>query len=274
MAPTVTGSCQLRSITDVPISRIPSKTSATFAVADRRRLAAVLGDFDLGAEGNRQRLIRVCIIDHHDFVRRGLAALIDTEPDMTCCGELDGESSVRDALRRLKPDVVLVDVSRRSGRGLQLIQEVRAIDPQIRVVALSMDRSPAHRSRMIDAGAETCVAKLDLARRVLQAIRRAHGSRAYGNGARFGRSEGSIDVPSTRHRTQLGETEWQIVELIGRGVPARAIAVRLGLSVQAVEAHRSRIRDKLKVLTGPELVEFCVGWVQRRRGDACSGGSR
>lgn len=207
------------------------------------------------------------IVDPHEFVRRGLATVIDAEPDLKCCGAVDGRWPLREVLAQTKPAVVLVDVSPRRGRGLEIIREIRAFDAGIRILALAIYRPPADVAAILRAGAEACLRKLDLASRLLRAIRRGPSVRARAAAVR------PPLAPSRRATTsgwsrQFDETEREIMKLVGRGVPARAIAVRLGISVSTVEARRRRIREKLKVITATQFVEFCVRWVQQ------SGGSK
>jgi DNA-binding NarL/FixJ family response regulator len=224
----------------------------------------------IGDTPGRRPRIRVLVIVEHEFVRRGIAALINFEKGMVCCGEGDGSADVTAALTRCQPDLVLVDLALRQGNGLKLIQAIREAAPHIRIVALAAGESTNEISRVIDAGAAACVRKLETAPRVIMAIRRAYAMRSH-----LDRPEGGWAAhdaphhgPGRRSGHRLDETEREIVKLIGQGIPARGIAVRLGLSIPMVDAHRRRIRAKLNVLTATQLVAFCVRWVQQRRDDA------
>jgi DNA-binding NarL/FixJ family response regulator len=224
-----------------------------------------------GIGAGRSR-VRVFIVVGHEFVRRSLAALIDSEEDMGCCGGMEGPAGVTEALCRYRPDLVVVDMSLRRGIGLELIQMVRAFDPHVRILALALGRSTDDMSPILDAGVEACVREMDTAVRIVEAIRRAYSGPMLLDQAGAGWTAPRPLQRATPHcRTHLGATEREIVELIGLGVPARQIAARLGLSVPMIAIHRRRIRAKLRVLTATQFVDFCFRWVQQRRAGASAG---
>lgn len=203
----------------------------------------------------RSRVTRVLIIDGHDLVRRGLAALLNAQPDMQCCGEAGVDEQAFGLVASCRPDVVVIDVSAMRGAGLVLVQRIRKHDASIRIVALAMTEWPELVERSLTAGAVAFVSKNGLADRVLEAVRRHQPGRTKlpeaGRGdwpmERRGRSAGVLDP-----------IEREIMCLIGRGMPTPEIAVRLGLSVVRVEGYRRRVRAKLNCPTGTQLVEFCA----------------
>jgi len=207
---------------------------------------------------------RVLIVDNHDLVRRGLAALINAEDDMASCGEVACNASAVDAVMQLRPDVVIIDVSLSRGTGLELIQRIRKCATGSRIVALAMTDRPELVERIFDAGAAAFVRKTDLAARVLEAIRRSQAGLRQGNGRRIG-AEGMSGHVAGRGDRVLDPLEREIVEMIGRGIPSRAIAVQLGMSGTMVEGYRKRIRSKLNFPTATQLVQFCVRWVEQNR---------
>jgi DNA-binding NarL/FixJ family response regulator len=192
-------------------------------------------------------------------VRRGLAALVNGEEDMASCGETTCPEATIEVVARRRPDVVMIDVSVTRGEGLQVIQRIRNHDANIRIVALAMNDRPEFVERVFSAGAAMLVMKTDLALRVLETIRRSQAERKTGAP---GRAPARAGQASGRN---LDKTEREIVEMIGRGIPTRAIAMRAGMSVAMVEAHRRRISSKLNNPTASQLVQFCVRWVERAR---------
>ena len=207
---------------------------------------------------------RVLIVDNHELVRRGLAALVNAEDDMMSCGEVPCVEESIDAVLRARPEVVIIDVSASRGSGLQVIQRIRKSHAAIRIVALAMSDKPELVERVFSAGAAAFVVKTDLAARVLDAVRRNQPTQMpmTAREAEFGR----LSRPGARSSERcLDPTEREIVEMIGRGVPTRAIAVRVGMSVAMVEACRRRIRSKLNFPNASQLVQFCVRWAERAR---------
>jgi DNA-binding NarL/FixJ family response regulator len=205
----------------------------------------------------------VLVVDNHEFVRRGLAALIDAEEDMVSCGAVACDENAVDAVMRLRPDVVIIDVSLARGTGLELIQRIRRCGPSCRIVALAMIDRPELVEQIFDAGAAAFVRKTDLAARVLETIRRSATGRRQETVGGAG-TEGARHSPMHSGRC-LEPLEREIVEMIGCGIPTRAIAIRLGMSVSLVDAYRRRIRSKLNFPTGTQLVEFCVRWAERNQ---------
>ena len=204
------------------------------------------------------------IVDSHQLVRRGLAAMLNAEDDLESCGEVSSTAAAMDEILQRQPDVVLIDVSLRHGAGLELIQRIRALAPQVRVVALAMYNKPEYAERLFSVGAAAFVLKGDLTQRLLEAVRRKPGETPK-RGESAEKEKASRGRSGPTRANGLNEVEREIVELIGRGVPARAIALRLRLSVSAVQAYRRRIRGKLNFPTATQLVQFCVRWADRHQ---------
>lgn len=205
----------------------------------------------------RKTKTRVLIVDNNELVRRGLAALVNGEVDMASCGEIACGEASSEAVARRRPDVVMIDVSAARGEGLQAIQRIRKSDAKIRIVALAMNDRPEFVERVYSAGAAMLVMKTDLALRVLETIRRSQTERK-------GDATGKAQPPAARAGGRnLDKAEREIVEMIGRGIPTRAIAMHTGMSVAMVEAHRRRICSKLNNPTASQLVQFCVRWVEQ-----------
>jgi len=206
---------------------------------------------------------QVLIVDNHELVRRGLIALVNAESDMIACGAVACCDATFDEVVRTKPDAVIIDVSVTRGDGLQVIQRIRNHDARIRIVALAMSDKPELTERAFSAGAAALVMKTDLAGRILEAIRRGQAGGAK-NGAEGGKHERAGQARG------LDQVERRIIEMIGRGIPTRAIALRFGMSVAMVEAYRRRIRSKLNHPTASQLVQFCVRWAERVHGSVSS----
>jgi DNA-binding NarL/FixJ family response regulator len=220
-----------------------------------------------------RRKIRVLILDPHEFVRRGLRAVIDAEPDMTVCGagDLAGPDLAR--IAALKPDVALVDVSLRDQRAIGVVRSLRRQFRALRIVALALCNDPKAVEAVLSAGASEFVLKGAMAERVLTAIRRAHAGVPAAPGAVAARTVGRTSVsrrsPSVRARSRSAQMfdaiETAIIALVGTGTPTHTIAVRLRLPLALVEATLARIRARLRLSGAVELVEFCVAFARRCR---------
>ena len=212
---------------------------------------------------------RVYIIDDHPLVRRGLSALISAEADLEICGQNDDPSAAVQEIIRLQPDVVTIDISLNGSSGLELIKRIRAVSPRIQMVVLSMHHESVYALRALKAGARAYVMKHDAGTKVVEAIRQAREGRMYVS-----------DEVSRQMLTQLvnggagagvspvatlSDRELEIVDQIGNGIPTREIAENLHVSVPTVEAHRAHIKEKLNLRHAPQLVQFCVRWVEENK---------
>ena len=115
---------------------------------------------------------RVLLVEDHPVVRQGLSMLIDDEPDLAVCG---GAESMRDAMplvRKLKPDVVVVDIALGDGSGLDLIKDLHDALPNLPILALSMHDESVYAERAMRAGAKGYIMKKEAMDKVMTAIRR------------------------------------------------------------------------------------------------------
>jgi DNA-binding NarL/FixJ family response regulator len=221
---------------------------------------------------------RVFIADDHPLVRKGLAAMINAEPDMEVCGEAEDCASATAEIMKVRPDVAIIDISLKGNSGIELIKNVKAFDPGIHVLVVSMHDESVYAMRVLKAGAKAYVTKQDIANKVIDAIRKVQTGQMYfsekvtqqmlNNIGRRGNPEVESPVAG------LSDRELEVVNLIGGGLGTGEIASRLKVSVKTVETHRAHIKSKLNLATATQLVQFCVRWVEesRRQEAEASGG--
>lgn len=221
---------------------------------------------------------RVYIVDDHAMVRRGLAAMIAAEADMELCGEAEDCATATSEVSRLRPDVAVVDISLRGNSGIELIKNIRVMDPGIRIVVLSVHDESIYALRALRAGAKAYVMKLDKPEKVIDAIRKVRLGRMYvservGSQMLNRLTKGAEDMGDSPV-AGLSDRELEVVTLIGSGLATREIAARLYVSVKTVETHRAHIKTKINLNTGTQLVQFCVRWVEdSKRLQAVPGGN-
>ena len=121
----------------------------------------------------------VFLVDDHPIVRRGLAELIDEEPDLLVCGQGDDAYGALRAIRDARPDIVLLDVSLKDSDGIQLLGELQAQMPQLPVLMLSMHDESLYAERALRAGARGYVMKQESAPTLLSAIRMVLDGQVY-----------------------------------------------------------------------------------------------
>ena len=207
----------------------------------------------------------ILIVDDHPMLRRGLAALIEGEPDLAVCGQA---ASCRDALRIIrqdKPDLAIVDLGLEGSDGLELIKEIKASHPQVLTLVLSMHDESLYAERAINAGARGYATQQQLDDTVLVAIRRVLDGGVYLSkkmSTRFAEkylAGGSLEDDSPL--AVLSDRELEVFRLIGQGRSTREIAERLHLSPKTIESHREHLKHKLTLHTAAALVRRATHWV-------------
>lgn len=211
--------------------------------------------------------LRVVIVDDHPIVRMGLTALIDHEPGMSVCGTSDSVAGGLARIHQEKPDVAIVDLTLGLDNGLELVKALAAAASDARVLVFSMHDELLHAERALRAGAHGYVMKDQAARYLLDAIRAVASGKTYVSQevsdrivARFGTRGGR--APNVPASDGLTDREREVFALFGRGMSTRAIAEHLRLSVKTVETHNARIKDKLGLKTGNELLRAAIEWVR------------
>jgi DNA-binding NarL/FixJ family response regulator len=214
-------------------------------------------------ERSQPRRRAVLIVDDHPLVREALAELLDREPDLVSCARAGHSAEALAALERASPDVAVIDLSLAGGSGLDLIREIQRRRPGLPVVVVSMLDERVYGPRALRAGANGYVMKLAEPEAVISAIR------TVASGDRWISAElaEQLELEHTDERAGLDaltEREFQVFELVGRGLTTRAISVALGVSVKTIETHRQRIKEKLALHSGADLVHFAIRWAEHQ----------
>ncbi len=210
--------------------------------------------------------ISIYIIEDHPIMRRGYCSLINRESDLEVVGEsADGETALQE-IAELQPDLVIIDIALEGISGIEVIKRLRERGAQARLLVVSMHDEDTYAERALAAGARGYLMKTEADRNIVDAIRRVvdggyfvsdHMTRVL-----FGRF--SIGQRAVRSPLDaLSDREIEVFELIGRGRATREIAELLSLSPKTIETLRSRIKTKLGIETGPELVKRAILWTDR-----------
>jgi DNA-binding NarL/FixJ family response regulator len=202
-------------------------------------------------------------------MRKGMAALINAEPDMQICGEASDCAAATAEIAKIKPEVVVVDISLRGNSGIELIKNIKALDSDIHSLVLSMHDESVYAVRALKAGAKAYVMKHDAAAMLIDAIRKTQKGQLYFSERVTSQMLNKIvkgdDGESDSPVSGLTDRELEIANLIGSGLGTSEIAGRLHISVKTVETHRAHIKSKLNLSTATQLAQFCVRWVEDAR---------
>ena len=207
---------------------------------------------------------RVLIVDDHPMTRSGLAYLINHQPDMIACCEAQDAAEALKGVIQSKPDLVLTDFTLPDKNGLELIKDIRAVAPQIPILVISMHEESLYAERVLRAGARGYITKEEGGERLMRAIRHVLSGTIYVSDKMSARIleifSGGTSVQERSPVEELSDREFEIFELLGDGLSTQQIAERLHLSMKTVDAHRAKIKEKLKLKTTNELISYAARW--------------
>lgn len=206
---------------------------------------------------------RVLIVDDHPIFRAGLNGLVNLEAELTVCGEANDAKQAMQAVEKLHPDLVLLDMSLPGKGGLELLKDIRAIAPQTPVLIISMHDETLYAERVIKAGGRGYIMKQEGPEKIVQAVRKVlSGGISVSeriaaqilDAMSGGKSRTSSSVST------LTDREFEVYRLLGQGKEPHEIARTLHLSIKTVDTHRAHIRQKLSLRNATELIHHATRW--------------
>jgi DNA-binding NarL/FixJ family response regulator len=199
-------------------------------------------------------MIRLAIAEEHAIVRWGLREAFARIPDTDVVGEAATAAGTLDMIHRVKPDVLLLDLSLPDPQEPDLLKEIRELESGPLVVVLASRNEPVHGARAIAAGAHGFVRMSAEPDELVEAIR------AVARGERVAPAdvEALLAAGDGHPAAALTKREMQVMEMIARGMTNREIARDLEISVKTVDTHRGHIIKKLGVRNNADLTRFAV----------------
>ena len=206
----------------------------------------------------------VLVIDDHPLLRQGLAMLINQQADMRACGEAEDMRVGMQCIVQLCPDIVVLDISLKGPDGLEVLKTIRAANPDLPVLVLSMHDEAIYAERALRARANGYIMKQEATEKVLVAIRRILDGEVYLSDAMSKKLlqqfiDGTPSMLESRVAA-LSDRELEVFRLIGEGRATREIAEELRLSVKTVETYQAHIKEKLGLKSGRELIQHAIQW--------------
>ena len=210
---------------------------------------------------------KVFLVDDHPIVREGMGKLIEKEPDLLLCGESDGGITLFDDIESANPDVIVLDLSLKSASGFDYITDIRRRWPNSKVFILSMHDEKLYAERALRAGASGYIMKQEAPANVIDAIREVASGGIYLSESISKRVlQGIINPSGNDPIGSLSDREIQVFQLIGEGKTHQDIAELLHLSIKTIESHVERIKNKLSLKSGRELMHRAIEWVISTQG--------
>jgi DNA-binding NarL/FixJ family response regulator len=204
-------------------------------------------------------MIRIVIADDHTIVREGLKQLLGAAGDIQVVAEAgDGHQAI-EHVRGLEFDVLLLDMSMPGKSGIELIRQVHAEKPRLRVLVLSMHEEHQYAVRAIRAGAAGYLTKESASSQLVAAIRKVAAGGAFIS-AEVAQQLALSAMPGAQNlpHEALSDREFQVFRMIAEGKAVSDIAERLSLSVKTVSTHKANVLNKMGMATTVDLVRYAI----------------
>ena len=211
--------------------------------------------------------IRVLLVDDHETVREGLRLLLDSQADMEVVAEAsDGRAAV-EFNERLRPQVIVMDLSMPEMNGLQATQAIKKSHPETAIVALTRHDDAPFMDELKKAGASAYVLKQSASRELLDAVRVAAVGGSYLDAqlrARDARTTVESFARGAQRPPSVSDREKQVLRMMAVGHSNKEIAEALGITIKTVEVHKANAMRKLKLRGRIDVVRYAIlhGWLQ------------
>ena len=206
--------------------------------------------------------IKVLLADDHVMMRGGLRMVLEQNPELSVIGEAeDGRETVR-LVKKLAPDVVIMDIAMPDMNGIEATRQILADRPVIKVIALSMHSDRHFVSEMLKAGASAYLVKQCALDELFIAIKTVMKGQTYLSPCISGVVveyilRNKLKTEATVFST-LTDREREVLQLMAEGRTSKEIATHLNLSIKTIETHRMNIMEKLNIHTVAELTKYAI----------------
>ena len=206
---------------------------------------------------------KIVIAEDHTIIREGLRSILSANDEYEIIGEAEDGLQAIQAIERLQPDLILMDLSMPRMNGLEAIMDIKSRYPQVKVLVLTVHKTEEHVIAAFNAGADGYLLKYSGKPELLMAIKSVLRGESYispkiSDQVLEGFLEGSKTVKKVSAWDTLTARERQVLKLVGEGYKNKEISDYLCISVKTVETHRSSIMKKLDLHSAAELAAYAV----------------
>ena len=208
--------------------------------------------------------VKIFLVDDHPLVREWLTNLIHQQPDLVVCGESEDAPHALQQIASTKPDVAIVDITLKQSSGIELIKNLKVMQPNLAIIVLSMHDERLYAERALRAGARGYIMKRETAKKVIGVIRQVLTGKIYMSEsltALFAEKFVDGRLPNGGSLVeQLSDRELETFQLLGKGYETRQVAEMMKVSMKTVQAHCANIKIKLQLTNAAELLREAVRW--------------
>lgn len=202
---------------------------------------------------------RVLIVDDHAVVRHGVRALLESQPGIEVCSEASDGRAAIEHVQRLKPDLVILDLTLPEMSGTEAARAIREMSPETEVLILTVHLSEDTAREAIRSGARGYVLKSDADRELILAVNRVRRHQPYfTDQLTEAMAESFVHAAYPGSAPSLTEREIEVLRLLAEGNTTKEVAALLGVAAKTAETHRNRIMRKMNFGSFSELVRFAV----------------
>jgi DNA-binding NarL/FixJ family response regulator len=206
------------------------------------------------------------VVDDQPIVCEGLRQLLEDAEDFTVCGEARSAREALGAIKELRPDIAIVDLSLGDSMGVDVVRNITSRHSGLPVIVLSIHDEDLYAERALRAGAKGYVMKTEAPDAIVDALRKILGGGMFVSDSIAARMvEGYVTGRPSTSNSALGvltDRELEVFELTGSGLTTRQIAEALHISVKTAETHRAHIKKKLGLATTSELLQHAFHWAE------------
>lgn len=200
-------------------------------------------------------MIRIVIAEDHTLIREALVKMLGESRKIDVVGEAGTGAQAVSMTKRLKPDVLLLDVTMPEKDGLQALSELQALHVPTKVIILTMHEDEAHGVRAIRAGAAGFMRKSASVDELLAAVEKVHK----GEQVIPAEIKAALERKRSEHPAQiLSQREFQVMSYLAAGKTNREIADTLSISVKTVDTHRGHVLKKLRLRNNSDITRFAI----------------
>lgn len=212
---------------------------------------------------------KIIIVDDHPIFRMGMAELLNQEEDFSVCALAEDIQGAREAISSQEPDIAIIDITLARDNGLELVREISESARPIPILVLSMHDESVWAERAIKAGARGYIMKKEASESVIAALRNIAIGKIHVSPNMMSLLLNKLQVNATDQEPKteelLTERELEVYRLIGTGLSTREIAEEMALGIKTIGTYRDRIKQKLGLKSGAELVRRAVIWSEESR---------
>jgi two-component system invasion response regulator UvrY len=203
--------------------------------------------------------IRVGVVDDHSLIREGVKSILKRHPDISVVGEAGSSQEALDLCHRRSLDVMILDINLPGRNGLEVLKEVRNLQPRLPVLMLSMHPEERFALRSLRSGAAGYLNKESIAEELVTAIRKVvMGGRYVSPKTAEILAAEIVRPPEQMPHERLSDREFQVLCLIAQGISVTKIALQLSLSIHTINTYRARILEKMDLHSTAELIHYGV----------------